>query len=615
MNRSSPGLPRSTSMPARRRFLQGSAGLLGSLIWPLGANAAVKQAAVALPLSSTRVDKKFALTLARTEVNFSGSWASAITLNGTVPGPLLRMHEGDEVTVTLNNQVDELTAVHWHGLKVPNAMDGVPGVTFPGIKPGETFEYSFRLRQNGTYWYHSHAILQEPAGFYAPLIIDPQVRDPFGYDREYVVLLSEWIDTPPAKVLANLKKVDGYYNFRRQTLPELFTALRDAKSSSERDAIWSERMAWARMRMDPTDATDGGSEWQFLTQGQRVEDNWTALFRPGERIRLRIINGSAMNFFDVSIPGLEMTVVQADGQNVRPVKVRELRMGNGETYDVIVQPKEHKAYTLFAATAGRIGFARGTLAPEAGMEGEIPPLGPRPVRTLAEMGGVHGGAHGAASPVSTQAADPHAGHGSVAAQPAPATDPHAAHGAPPASPRPALPADLHGGHFAQEPAPPAGHDMHNMAAMPMHGTAPASSEQIRDKLSYADLEALVPLALPAGPAKKLELRLTGDMNRYIWSINDKKLSQATFFDAKVGERLEIRLINETMMEHPMHLHGAFFALDNGKGARMPLKHTVIVNPGETVTLHSSFDEAGAWVFHCHLFYHAAAGMVQAIVVK
>lgn len=615
MNRSSPGLPRSASMPARRRFLQGSAGLLGSLIWPLGANAAVKQAAVALPLSSTRVDKKFALTLARTEVNFSGSWASAITLNGTVPGPLLRMHEGDEVTVTLNNQVDELTAVHWHGLKVPNAMDGVPGVTFPGIKPGETFEYSFRLRQNGTYWYHSHAILQEPAGFYAPLIIDPQVRDPFGYDREYVVLLSEWIDTPPAKVLANLKKVDGYYNFRRQTLPELFTALRDAKSSSERDAIWSERMAWARMRMDPTDATDGGSEWQFLTQGQRVEDNWTALFRPGERIRLRIINGSAMNFFDVSIPGLEMTVVQADGQNVRPVKVRELRMGNGETYDVIVQPKEHKAYTLFAATAGRIGFARGTLAPEAGMEGEIPPIGPRPVRTLAEMGGVHGGAHGAASPASTQAADPHAGHGSVAAQPAPATDPHAAHGAPPASPRPALPADLHGGHFAQEPAPPAGHDMHNMAAMPMHGTAPASSEQIRDKLSYADLEALVPLALPAGPAKKLELRLTGDMNRYIWSINDKKLSQATFFDAKVGERLEIRLINETMMEHPMHLHGAFFALDNGKGARMPLKHTVIVNPGETVTLHSSFDEAGAWVFHCHLFYHAAAGMVQAIVVK
>lgn len=616
MNRSSSGRSRSASMlPPRRRFLQGSAGLLGSLIWPLGANAAVTQPSVALPLSATRVDKKFALTLARTEVNFSGTRASAITLNGTIPGPLLRMHEGDEVTVTLNNQVDELTAVHWHGLKVPNAMDGVPGVTFPGVKPGETFEYRFRLRQNGTYWYHSHAILQEPAGFYAPLIIDPQVRDPFGYDREYVVLLSEWIDTPPAKVLANLKKVDGYYNFRRQTLPELFTALRDAKSSAERDAIWSERMAWARMRMDPTDATDGGSEWQFLTQGQRVEDNWTALFRPGERIRLRIINGSAMNFFDVSIPGLEMSVVQADGQNVRPVKVRELRMGNGETYDVIVQPKEHKAYTLFAATAGRIGFARGTLAPEAGMEGEIPPLGPRPVRTLAEMGGVHGGAHGAASPASTQAADPHAGHGSVAAQPAPATDPHAAHGAPPASPRPALPADLHGGHFAQEPAPPAGHDMHNMAAMPIHGTAPASSEQIREKLSYADLEALVPLALPAGPAKKLELRLTGDMNRYIWSINDKKLSQATFFDAKVGERLEIRLINETMMEHPMHLHGAFFALDNGKGARMPLKHTVIVNPGETVTLHTSFDEAGAWVFHCHLFYHAAAGMVQAIVVK
>ncbi len=577
----------------RRRFLQGTAGMAAMLAWPLGANAVVKESHLALPLSSSRVDNKFELTLARTQVNFTGTPASAITLNGTIPGPLLRMHEGREVTIALTNRLGEVTAAHWHGLKVPNNMDGVPGVTFPGIKPGETFQYRFELRQSGTYWYHSHAILQEPAGFYAPLIIDPQGREPFGYDREYVVMLSEWVDTPPEKVLANLKKVEGYYNDRRQTLPDLHAELKAARSPQEREAIWNERVAWARMRMDPTDATDGGSQWQFLVHGQRVEDNWTALFKPAERIRLRLINASAMNFFDVSIPGLELIVVQADGQNVRPVKVRELRMGNGETYDVIVKPTERKAYTLFAATSGRIGFARGTLAPELGMEGEIPPLGPRPVRTMAEMAGAHGGGHAAAPvPQAVAAVDPHAGHRAAPAAPvptAPPADPHA----------------MHGG-------------MKGMDAMPDMGGAKAAespADGVKDRLTYADLEALTPLRLPTGPAKKIDMRLTGDMNRYIWSINDKKLSQATFFEARVGERLEIRLINETMMEHPMHMHGAFFVVDNGKGERAPLKHTVIVKPGETITVHTSFDEPGPWVFHCHLFYHAAAGMVQAIVVK
>lgn len=586
----------------RRRFLQGTAGMAAMLAWPLGANAVVKESHLALPLSSSRVDTKFELTLARTQVNFTGTPASAITLNGTVPGPLLHMHEGREVTIALTNRLDEVTAAHWHGLKVPNNMDGVPGVTFPGIKPGETFQYRFDLRQSGTYWYHSHAILQEPAGFYAPLIIDPQGREPFGYDREYVVMLSEWVDTPPEKVLANLKKVEGYYNDRRQTLPDLYAELKAARSPQEREAIWNERVAWARMRMDPTDATDGGSQWQFLVHGQRVEDNWTALFKPGERIRLRLINASAMNFFDVSIPGLDLTVVQADGQNVRPVKVRELRMGNGETYDVIVKPTERKAYTLFAATSGRIGFARGTLAPELGMEGEIPPMGPRPVRSMAEMDGAHGGDHGAApAPQVATTVDPHAGHGAAPAAPAPApADPHA----------------MHGGMKGMEGMPMQG-GMPGMGGMPM-GDAKATdslAEGLRDRLAYADLEALTPMRLPAGPAKKIDMRLTGDMNRYIWSINDKKLSQATFFEARVGERLEIRLINETMMEHPMHMHGAFFVVDNGKGERAPLKHTVIVKPGETITVHTSFDEPGPWVFHCHLFYHAAAGMVQAIVVK
>lgn len=582
---------------SRRRFLHGTAGMAAMLAWPLGANAVVKESHLALPLSSSRVDGKFELTLARTQVNFTGTPTSAITLNGTVPGPLLRLHEGREVTIALTNRLDEVTAAHWHGLKVPNNMDGVPGVTFPGIKPGETFQYRFELRQSGTYWYHSHAILQEPAGFYAPLIIDPQGREPFGYDREYVVMLSEWVDTPPEKVLANLKKVEGYYNDRRQTLPDLYADLKAARSPQEREAIWNERVAWARMRMDPTDATDGGSQWQFLVHGQRIEDNWTALFKPGERIRLRLINASAMNFFDVSIPGLDLTVVQADGQNVRPVKVRELRMGNGETYDVIVKPTERKAYTLFAATSGRIGFARGTLAPELGMEGEIPPMGPRPVRTMAEMAGAHGGDHG----------------GAPASQAAATADPHAGHGAAPAAPAPADPHAMHGGMEGM----PMQDGMPGTRGMPMGGAKGTASpaDGVKDRLTYADLEALTPLRLPAGPAKTIDMRLTGDMNRYIWSINDKKLSQATFFEARVGERLEIRLINETMMEHPMHMHGAFFMVENGKGERAPLKHTIIVKPGETITVHTSFDEPGPWVFHCHLFYHAAAGMVQAIVVK
>ena len=583
----------------RRRFLQGTAGMAAMLAWPLGANAVVKEPQLALPLSASRVDRDFKLTLARTQVNFTGTPASAVTLNGTIPGPLLRMHEGDEVTIALTNRLDETTAAHWHGLKVPNNMDSVPGVTFPGIRAGETFNYRFKLRQSGTYWYHSHAILQEPAGFYAPLIIDPQGREPFGYDREYVVMLSEWVDTPPEKVLANLKKIEGYYNDRRQTLPDLYAELKAERSPQEREAIWNERVAWARMRMDPTDATDGGSQWQFLVHGQRVEDNWTALFKPGERIRLRLINASAMNFFDVSIPGLDLTVVQADGQNVRPVKVRELRMGNGETYDVIVKPTDRKAYTLFAATSGRIGFARGTLAPELGMEGEIPPMGPRPVRTMAEMAGAHGGGHGAApAPQAAAAADPHAGHGAAPAAQAPApADTHA----------------MHGGMKGMEGMPM----QDGMGGMPMGGAKATDwqADAVKDRLAYADLEALTPLRLPAGPAKKIDMRLTGDMNRYIWSINDKKLSQATFFEARVGERLEIRLINETMMEHPMHMHGAFFVVENGKGERAPLKHTVIVKPGETITVHTSFDEPGPWVFHCHLFYHAAAGMVQAIVVK
>jgi CopA family copper-resistance protein len=545
--------------------------------------------ALAQPVSVIGPQKHYDLTIGETRVNFSGKSATAVTVNGTVPGPLLHFREGDTVSIAVTNTLREVTSVHWHGFLIPNAMDGVPGFTFPGIHQGETFTYQFKLRQNGTYWYHSHATLQEPAGFYAPIIIDAAKPEPFQYEREYVVLLSDWNDTPPEKVLANLKKVDGYYNYRRQTLLDLRKQLNAATSDEARAAIWRERLMWAQMRMDPTDAADGGPEWQFLMHGQRSEDNWTALFNPGERVRLRIINGAAMNFFDFSIPGLTMKIVAADGLHVQPIEVNELRIGNGETYDVIVEPKERKAYTLFAATSARIGYARGTLAPEIGMEAPIPELGPRPVRTMAEMSGVHnhnGHTASAEHDHSTATSTEHDHH--VMVMPNGETMDEA---------------DMSGMSMPeQKPTKQSNSQAESTPAIPIA------------KLRYSDLRALTPSSDKRTPTKTIEMKLTGDMNRYFWSINGKKMSESTFFEAKRGERLRFVLTNTTMMEHPMHLHGAFFEVDNGQGEYAPRKHTMIVNPGQSVTLLTSFDETGVWMFHCHLFYHASAGMMQAVVV-
>ena len=365
----------------KRRTLQTLAGL-GALAALPSAWAQVR----AVELRNTPVSREYDLSVAETPLNITGKPAQGITINGTMPGPVLRFREGDEVVIRVTNNLREVTGIHWHGLLVPNDQDGVPGVTYPGIRPGETFTYRFKLRQSGTYWYHSHAALQEAAGYFAPLIVEPARPDPFQYDRDYIVVISDWIDTPPQQVLANLKKQDGYYNYRRVTTPQFFAQLRSAPDAKARDTLWAERMEWAKMRMDPTDYSDGGDEWSFLLQGKRPDENWTGLFKPGERVRLRFINASPMNLYDVRIPGLPMTVVQADGQNVNPVEVDEFRIGNGETYDVIVQPKEAKAYTIFVPTIARIGYARGTLAPEVGMSAPVPELGPKPVRTMADMG-------------------------------------------------------------------------------------------------------------------------------------------------------------------------------------------------------------------------------------
>lgn len=575
----------------RRTFMRWGLATAGMSLLPLSANANVRNA-LAQTLNSkgpqatsgSRPQTHYDLSIGKLDVNFSGKRAHAVAVNGSVPGPLLHFREGETVSINVTNTLPEITSVHWHGLIIPNDQDGVPGITFPGIHQGETFHYRFTPRHNGTYWYHSHAILQEPEGFYGAIIIDAKDPEPFEYDREYVVLLSDWNDTPAKKVLANLKKVEGYYNYRRQTLLDLRKQLNAAKTETERAAIWRERLMWAEMRMDPTDITDGGPEWQFLMHGQTIENNWTALFNHGERIRLRIINGAAMNFFDFSIPGLTMTVVASDGLHVQPVDVNELRIGVGETYDVIVTPKEHKAYTIFAATTGRIGFARGTLAPEAGMEAPIPEQGPQPILTMADMAGVHDhSSHSSATNDNAEHAD-HSAH---------ATHDHAA----------------------------MNHSAHDHQAM--LAAQKSTEKKFVEKLTYADLRALTPSTDRRAPAQTIEMKLTGDMHRYFWTINGKKMSRENFFNAKRGERLCFIITNTTMMEHPMHVHGAFFQLDNGALENRqneyapeyaPRKHTLIVKPGETVRLFSSFEESGVWMFHCHLAYHALTGMMQAVVV-
>lgn len=587
----------------KRRTLQTLAGLSALVALPR-AWAQVR----AVELRDTPVSRAYDLTVAETTLNITGRPAMGITINGTMPGPVLRFREGDEVVIRVTNKLREITGIHWHGLLVPNDQDGVPGVTYPGIRPGETFTYRFKLRQSGTYWYHSHAALQEAAGYFAPLIVEPAKPDPFQYDRDYIVVISDWIDTPPQQVLANLKKVDGYYNYRRVTTPQFFAQLRSAPDAKARDALWAERMEWAKMRMDPTDYSDGGDEWSFLLQGKRPDENWTGLFKPGERVRLRFINASPMNLYDVRIPGLPMTVVQADGQNVSPVEVDEFRIGNGETYDVVVQPKEAKAYTIFVPTIARIGYARGTLAPEVGMSAPVPELGPKPVRTMADMGmaGMDMGGGGMAGmdmgkPAATALGA--AGHAGMA-MPAPARPADAMAGM---SGMAAKPADPHAGMAG----------MGGMADMSDMGAATPKPEPDVDglrRLKYAHLRALTRNADDRTPEKEVLVRLTGDMARYFWGINDKKLSQAEPLEMGLGQRVRIKFVNETMMEHPMHLHGVFMELVNGNGVYAPRKHTIIVPPAQTVELDATFEDEGMWAFHCHLFYHAATGMMRLVKV-
>ena len=585
----------------RRRFLTSSAILgLYSLLPPPWRAPAYARESTRDSYGSTKSWKRSPATLeiAETSIRIGRSKAPATTINGSVPGPLLRFREGDEAVIVVRNRLAEDTSIHWHGLIVPPEMDGVPGVSFAGIKPGETFTYRFPLEQSGTYWYHSHSGLQEQTGVYGPLIIEPREPDPYAYERDYIVLLSDWTFEDPYEVLANLKKQSDYYNFQQRTLG---TFLRDAKQHGWAAAT-RDRLMWGQMRMNPTDISDiTGYVYTYLMNGMPPGANWTGLFAPGERIRLRLINAGAASYFDVRLPGLEMTVVQADGQNIQPVVVDELRIAIAETYDVIVQPGSERAYTIFAEAMDRSGFARGTLAVQNGLSAPIPPRRPRPVLTMVDMGMAMEHASGAT-------ASHGAGHGGL---PAPmqhgsvdGTAPHPTEAA--ASPsEPHGPAD-HGPGNTVEP---------ELLKNRMREPGIGLEESGRRILLYSDLRSLTPSSDLRLPSREIELHLTGNMERYMWSFDGKKYSEA---DEPIlfqhGERLRLTMVNDTMMNHPIHLHGMWMELVNGSGQRLPKKHTVNVKPAERLSVHITPDVRGDWALHCHILYHMEMGMFRVVRV-
>lgn len=516
------------------------------------------------------------LTIDRQTIDIGGRSASAIAINGTVPGPLVRLREGQDAVIRVTNRLeDEDTSIHWHGLILPFQMDGVPGVTFAGIRPRETFTYRFPVRQNGTYWYHSHTAAQEQLGVYGPIIIDPAEPDPFRYDRDHVVILGDWLSGDPMTMVGKLKKQNSYSNYQRRTLGDFIAdASKDGLGPTAKD-----RWEWAKMRMDPTDIADiTGHHYTFLMNGLAPDSNWTGLFKPGERVRLRFINAAAVTFFDVRIPGLRMTVVQADGQNVKPVTVDEFRIGIAETYDVIVEPEASRAYTIFAETIDRSGFARGTLAPREGMSAPLPERRKRPVRTMADMGMAMTDAMPGMPGMDMSGGEPAAMHGP----------------------------DKHGpgnSVVAMAPANRLGDPGTGLEGMPWR------------VLVYNDLRSLVANHDRRPPEREIEIHATGNMERYMWGFDGKKYSEAKEpIEFYYGERLRFTWVNDTMMEHPLHLHGMFMELDNGNGAYNPRKHTVVLKPGEKISLNITADAPGLWAFHCHVLYHMEVGMFRVVSV-
>jgi len=548
------------------------------------------------------------LVIDEAEITLSDGSRTAMTVNGTMPGPILRFKEGEEVVIPVTNNLDERSSVHWHGFILPSSQDGAPGFSYRGIEPGETFTYRFPIQQAGTYWYHSHSNMQEQRGVIGGIVIEPETPDPFAYDREYVLVLSDWHDSSPHTILGNLHRSPDYYNYHQRTL----TTFADDVARKGIGATLEEREMWGDMRMMPTDIEDV-SGYAYLVNGLDKEQNFTALFTPGERVRLRIVNASAMTVFDLRIPGLTMAVVQADGNNVVPVEADELRIAVAETYDVIVEPKDERAYTIFAQSIGRNGFARATLAPREGMEAPVPAMSPRPLLTMADMAGHHGMDHGSMDHGAM-------GHGGMAeGAMGVCTAEHAAMGHCSMEGDSAKPAQSHGMACTAEHAAMGHCQLQASGDAAFYaagsGLVPVPAEAGGRFLSYADLRAIDPIYPERAPDRELTVRLTGNMERYSWSMNDEVFGVAEAIRLKEGERVRLKFVNETMMAHPMHLHGMWMLLDNGNGSHNPAKHVILVAPGTTVTADVEVDAVGHWPFHCHLMYHMKSGMMRRVIVE
>jgi len=585
----------------RRRFVSGAlgGGVAAALApwFPAWAQSVSPGIASTLPTVS---GNDITLRIARQTMRIDGKVSRAIGINGTVPAPLVRLKEGQTARLTVVNDLEEDSSIHWHGLILPFHMDGVPGVSFPGIRPKSTFVYEFPVVQSGTYWYHSHSGLQEQLGHYGPIVIDPAGADPIGYDREHVVVLSDHSRLSPEEIFRKLKVNPGHFNMQRQTLTGLLAG---------RDQPLKDRIEWGKMRMDPADIADvSGSTYSFLVNGHGPRDNWTGLFRPGERVRLRIINASAMSIFNVRIPGLRMTVVQADGLNIVPVETDEFQIAVAETYDVIVTPVEDRAYTLVAEANDRSGMGRATLAPRAGMVAEVPPLRERPLATMKDMG-MGAMAAGDASCTAEHAAMGHC-------TPPPADDAAADHAA---MGHGAGGMDHSMRDFSVAPQVRRDPSVQSISPMPVDrmGEPGQGLEDVPHKvLTYHDLVALEPNPDVRAASRSLDIHLTGNMERFMWSFDGVKMSDHHEpIPFTLGERVRINLINDSMMSHPIHLHGHFFELVTGKGDRSPRKHTVLVQPGGTASFDFTADALGDWAFHCHLLYHMHAGMMRVVSVR
>ncbi len=626
----------------RRRFVQGLA--VGGGIVALGPT---KWQAFAENMPNTPATLRgthFDLTIESLPVNFTGHRSMATAVSGSVPGPTLRWREGDTVTVAVTNHLKAPASIHWHAIRLPADMDGVPGLSFPGIAPNETFVYRIPVVQSGTYWYHSHSRFQEQTGLSGALIVERRSQDPIAFDREFVVMLTDWTDTNPETLFSNLKQQSDYYNYHKRTVGTFFS---DVKEGGLGKTI-SNRLKWGRMNMSPTDIADvTGATYTYLLNGNPPSANWTGLFQPGERVRLRFINGSSATFFDVRIPRLQMTVVQADGNDVEPVIVDEFRIGVAETYDVIVQPEGDIAYTIFAQSEDRSGFARGTLAPKEGMTADVPPLDPRPMRTMMDMGmggmagmnmdGIDGMKKKDGSKPDSNMAGMDMANQDKEPRP-PARDDADAKASQSTSEM-----DM-GDRVGTKPFPQPGPDVMPVSTahgesiqltpesiqvhlgpqtnmVPMHVTErlkmPGDGLNHGDRrvLTYADLRARYRGVDERAPSREIELHLSGNMKRFIWGFNGEKFSMAQPIALKLGERVRIILVNDTMMEHPIHLHGLWSELENGHGVFNPYKHTIIVKPSERVSYLVSADTPGKWAYHCHLLYHMEAGMFRTVVVS